>query len=62
MKATTKGARELEQKAKDFNHAMLPKRGKFVIEVSASYLADVVERLEKLEAMLCQGQETTGSQ
>lgn len=50
MKATTEKARSLATEARAFNHPMIPKRGKMVIEISAAMLADIVERLERLEA------------
>lgn len=59
MKANSKAAGELAQQAREFNHPMLPKKGKRVIEVSAAFLADLVGRVEKLEATQCQGQKTT---
>lgn len=49
MRATSKGARELEQQAREFSNPLLPKKGKVVIEISAAILADLVERVEMLE-------------
>lgn len=62
MKATSKAARELEQQARDFSIPMLPKKGKAVIQISAAFLADLVERVEQLEAKPCQQQETIENQ
>lgn len=62
MKATSKAARQLEQQARDFKHPLLPKSGGNVIKISAAFLADLVERVEKLEAEVCQQQKTTGNQ
>ena len=62
MKANRKAARELAEQARAFSHPMLPKKGKQVIEVSALFLADLVGRVEELEAQLCQGQKTTENQ
>lgn len=62
MRASSKAARELAEQARAFNHPMLPKKGKQVIEVSAVFLADLVGRVEELEARQCREQKTTESQ
>ena len=62
MRATSKGARELEQQAANFNHPMLPRKGAAVLKISAAFLADLVERVERLEAQLCQQQKTNENQ
>lgn len=62
MRASSKAARELAEQARAFSHPMLPKKGKQVIEVSAVFLADLVERVERLEAGQCREQKTTESQ
>ena len=49
MRATTKSATELAYMARNFNHPMLPKKGKQVIEISAEFLKDLVTRVEYLE-------------
>lgn len=50
MRVTSKAARELVERARGFRHALLPREGRQVIVLSVAVLADLVDRVEKLEA------------
>lgn len=49
MKATSEHGRQLASMARNFNHGLLPKKGKQIIEISAEFLSDLITRVEQLE-------------
>lgn len=63
MRATSQHGRELANMARNFNHGLLPKKGKQIIEISAQFLSDLIQRVEHLEAEVekCREQTTNGS-
>ena len=63
MRATPDHGRQLASMARDFNHSLLPKKAKQIIEISAEFLSDLINRVEHLETELekCREQTTTES-
>lgn len=63
MRATSDHGRQLASMARNFNHPMLPKKGKQVMELSAEFLSDLIGRVEHLEQEIerCREQPTTAS-